>query len=179
MPNCDQSTRVYEVGEVIKTYDLPHYFEPDFEQLIGGMNTIQIASNDPIVLEMGTEWCRRHNCYLYQSVRNSDDLIGIPCSALIVDRNYIGQHWWQNYLDFQQQLIDEGYEKDAFRKLLFRTDLADGENQREPLPVFLETLSDKIKEYWVYSFSELAKEGCSTEDHEKAMAHWLASMAES
>ncbi len=99
MTHSDQSTRVYADGEVIKTYDLPYYYEPEVELLTGGGNVLLVASDDPEILGTLLGWCRLNNFYLYQAVRNSVDMVAIPCAAEILDSRYIGSADWQFYQD--------------------------------------------------------------------------------
>ena len=135
----DQATRVYADGEVIKTYDLPYYYEPEVELLTGGRNVLLVASDNPDILGTLLEWCRINNFYLYQAVRHSSDIIAIPCAAEIVDINYCGQDGWQSHLNFQQTLIDEGFPEDANITPMFRTDLCEPNDLKQKLVDFLKT----------------------------------------
>jgi len=102
--HSDQSNRVYTDGEVIKTYDLPYYYEPEVELLTGGRNVLLVASADPDILGTLLEWCRLNNFYLYQAVRHSDDIIAIPCAAIL-----FGQDWYKTTTKTPELFADIAY----------------------------------------------------------------------
>ncbi len=129
---------VYANGEVIKTYDLPYYYEPEVELLTGGRNVLLVASPDPEILGTLVGWCRRNNFYLYQAVRHSSDIIAIPCTVKIFDSKYVGEVAWQNYINFQKQLIDEGCSADTNKTPMFQIDSCDPTDLTQKLADFLE-----------------------------------------
>ena len=64
------------------------------------------AENNELKKEI-EKWCSKHNKTIYYAEPNSPDLIAVPAFALVVDKNFIGEKSWNDFLDYQKEIKDE------------------------------------------------------------------------
>jgi hypothetical protein len=68
--------------------------------------TLLLASNHVPLKKALRSWCRENRVRLAVANPHHPDLVATPCRAVVVDRRYVGNTAWQDYLAFLPETVD-------------------------------------------------------------------------